>query len=240
MKPLEALRALGTGGEAPVEAKQRVQAALVASLSAMTASTAAAASAAAGGAGQSGPPVAGLTSSKVLAIAAGIWLIGGATGAALFGALRPQEVRVVYVDRPAPWTRSVPSATAPSAATAATTTSSTEPGPSDSSVVAAAAARRAPPTGALPSSELARERVLLDLARDKAARGEPASVLALAEQHRGQFPRGKLGEEREALAIRALISLGRVDEARMRARTFRLAYPNSILLPAIDSAMPAP
>ena len=42
MKPLETLRALGTGGEAPVEAKQRVYSALMASLGAVAATTAAA------------------------------------------------------------------------------------------------------------------------------------------------------------------------------------------------------
>src|SRR4051812_10282606 len=103
MKPLEALRALGTEREAPVEAKQRVHAALMASL-------AAGAAGATSVVGQAGslPPVgpaassvmAGFTSTKALVVAAGIWLMGGATGAALYGALHKQDVRVVYVERP--------------------------------------------------------------------------------------------------------------------------------------------
>src|SRR6478609_7769289 len=106
MKSLEALRALGTGGEAPVEAKQRVQAALMASLAAAAAASAGAAGASSAGQsgfvsmGPSAGPLAGLTSAKALTIAAGIWLMGGATGAALYSALHRQEVRVVYVDRP--------------------------------------------------------------------------------------------------------------------------------------------
>jgi len=59
-------------------------------------------------------------------------------------------------------------------------------------------------------------------------------------QHRRQFPRGRLAEERDALAIRALISLGRTTEARQRARAFRTAYPNSFLAPALESALSKP
>ena len=39
MKPLETLRALGTGGDAPADAKQRVYGALMASLAAPRANT---------------------------------------------------------------------------------------------------------------------------------------------------------------------------------------------------------
>ena len=42
------------------------------------------------------------------------------------------------------------------------------------------------------------------------------------------------------MAIRALHSLGRDDEARARAQAFRVAYPNSLLTPAIDSALFGP
>ncbi|HYP74461.1 MAG TPA: hypothetical protein VER12_00815 [Polyangiaceae bacterium] len=248
MKPLEALRALGTGGEAPVAAKHRVQAALIASLGAAVGGTVATAGAASAASttGQSAilsaapaagsPLLAGLTSAKALAIAGGIWLLGGTTGAALFGALRPQQLRVVYVERPvAPSSVATPP---PALSTATTASTPAEPAPSSSAMDTRA--RRALPSAAAQSSELARERALLDLARHKAAHGEPAGVLELAERHRTQFPHGKLGEEREALAIRALLSIGRADEARTRARAFRLAHPHSILLPMIDSAMPAP
>ena len=46
-----------------------------------------------------------------------------------------------------------------------------------------------------------------------------------------------MAEEREALAIRALLALGRGDEARERAAGFRAAYPHSFLTPVIDSAL---
>lgn len=233
MKPIETLRALGTGGEAPASAKQRVYGALMASLGAAAAVTAAAGIAKTSVAPAPAPLIAGLSSAKALAVAAGIWLIGGATGAALYGALHPQEVRVVYVDRPV-FSSPVP---APVTMPAPTASSAAAPPVIDQElkrVVAASAA------SASPASLLSRERALLDLARANAARGEPALVLAQTEQHRAQFPRGKLSEEREALAIRALHSLGRTDEVRSRAQAFRLAYPHSLLMPVIDSASSAP
>jgi len=102
------------------------------------------------------------------------------------------------------------------------------------------ATKRAVPTATVQGSDLARERALLELARANAARGEPALVLEQTEQYRAQFARGKLAEEREALAIRALLSLGRAGEARTRAAAFQLSYPNSLLAPAIDSALSIP
>ena len=220
MKSLEALRALGTGAEAPADAKQRVQAALLASIARSATS----------------PLIAGLTNAKVLAVAGGIWLMGGATGAALYGALRTQEVRVVYVDRPV-FSNGVAAPPAP----AASVMSAPTPAPSAASITPAdTGARHAVPAVTAQGSDLARERALLDLARAAAARGEPVLVLAQTERHRAQFPRAKLAEEREALAIRALLSLGRVSEARTRAEAFHRAYPNSLLAPAIDAALSAP
>jgi hypothetical protein len=231
VKPLETLRALGAGGEAPVEAKQRVYGALMASLAA----------AAAAGAGAVVEPaslaptpasIVGLTGTKALLIAGGIWLFGGATGAVLYGALHRREERVVYVDRPV-FSNSIASPPAESAASADASAAPLRSGPDPS-------ARRVAVASVKPPSELSRERALLDLARANAASGAQGLVLQQTELHRAQFPRGKLAEEREALAIRALLSLGRADEARSRARVFHLTYPNSFLTPAIDSALSAP
>jgi hypothetical protein len=233
MKPLETLRALGTGGEAPAEAKQRVYGALMASLGAAAASAGGSAAAKSATLAPAPTPlIAGLTSAKALLVATGIWLIGGATGAALYGVLHPQGVRVVYVDRPvlSAGVATLPAAPAPSASASITPVGS----------ATAQGAKRLSLPAASPASELSRERALLDLARANAARGEPASVLRQTESHRAQFAHGKLSEEREALAIRALLSLGRADDARARAQAFRLAYPNSFLTPVIDSAMSAP
>jgi len=233
MKPLETLRALGTGDEAPAEAKQRVYSALMASMAAVAATTTAATMVQSSALSSSPVPlIAGFSNAKALAVAAGIWLIGGATGATLYSALHQQEVRIVYVDRPVLQTSAVasPAEIAPRASTV-------------SAPLAAAvdpSSKPASATSASLASQLSRERALLDLARASAARGEPAISLQQTERHRAQFPRGKLSEEREAMAIRALHSLGRDDQARARAQAFRVAYPNSLLTPAIDSAMFGP
>jgi hypothetical protein len=58
-------------------------------------------------------------------------------------------------------------------------------------------------------------------------RSDPAAALALAEQHRTQFSRGTLAQEREVLAVEALLRLGRRSAAGQRARAFERRYPES-------------
>lgn len=99
---------------------------------------------------------------------------------------------------------------------------------------------RPPPS--VPSPELdakgaAAERALLDAARVAIAQGEAERALEVVERHRQEYPRGSLAEEREALAVRALVKVGRHDEARARAARFEAAYPNSIALPAVKAAI---
>jgi hypothetical protein len=67
---------------------------------------------------------------------------------------------------------------------------------------------------------------LLQDAQD-ALRSDPARALALANQHAQRAPRGALAQEREVIAIEALVKLGRRGEARQRAARFEAAYPNS-------------
>ncbi|WP_394835165.1 hypothetical protein LVJ94_52570 [Pendulispora rubella] len=88
--------------------------------------------------------------------------------------------------------------------------------------------------------DITREREVLDAARAALARGRPEDAIAAAERHAQKWPRGYLVEEREAVLIQALALGGRRDEAERRANTFRKAYPQSILLPAIDAALTSP
>lgn len=62
---------------------------------------------------------------------------------------------------------------------------------------------------------LAEEVALLDRAR-AALGASPAEALALTAEHAARFPQGKMGMEREIVAIDALRRLGRADEARAR------------------------
>jgi hypothetical protein len=243
MTPLQTLRALGSGEEAPVEAKERVYSSVLAALDA--AALVAAGSLTLPKSDASLPPaplpsaVLTTVSAKTLAVAAGIWLIGGVTGAALYSALRPTREHVIYVDRPV---LSAPVATA----VGSTGSASGESAPPVALSPLSVQTRPSAGTQALPgaasdsSSQLARERALLDVARADAARGEPALALEHATQHGRQFPNGHLAEERDALIVRALSALGRIPEARRRAQAFHAAYPHSFLTSAIDSEIATP
>jgi hypothetical protein len=101
-----------------------------------------------------------------------------------------------------------------------------------------AAAPSASAAAPKPRGDLTLEREILDAANAALAHGRPADALALAERHAEQWPRGFLGEEREVVRIQALAASGRRDEAQRRATAFRASHPKSMLLPAIDAAVP--
>ena len=71
------------------------------------------------------------------------------------------------------------------------------------------------------------EVALLEQARKALQDGDAAHALDLASEHQRHFADGILVEEREALAIEALVKLGRVDPARSRWTTFASSYPRS-------------
>jgi hypothetical protein len=56
----------------------------------------------------------------------------------------------------------------------------------------------------------------------------------LLEQHRRQWPHGGLVQEREVLAIRALIQAGAAIEARARIDRFLRDFPGSTLIATVD------
>lgn len=87
--------------------------------------------------------------------------------------------------------------------------------------------------------DLGMERALIERARMASARGDNASALAALDRHAQDFPRGRLTEEREALAIQALVQAGRLEEARGRAARFRTRFPSSVFLAAISAALGA-
>jgi hypothetical protein len=67
---------------------------------------------------------------------------------------------------------------------------------------------------------------LLRRAHDALA-SDPARALALTDDHTRRFPGGMLGQERELLAIEALVRMGRVGQARVRAASFLQRFPES-------------
>lgn len=64
---------------------------------------------------------------------------------------------------------------------------------------------------------------------------DPAEGLRLADLHRQRFPSGSLAQERELIAIDALVRLGRYEEAHARVATFRSIYPRSAHLRRLEA-----
>lgn len=117
--------------------------------------------------------------------------------------------------------------------TAASSLAALAPAPS-----AAPAATEAPPRGPspMPSGQVA-ERRLLDEARTALLQGDGLRCLHTAERHRARFPSGVFREERDALILRALLSLGRQEEAAAELTRFQARYPESLLRSALESAV---
>ena len=77
---------------------------------------------------------------------------------------------------------------------------------------------------------------LLERAQD-ALRSRPAEALALCNDHAQRFPGGMLVQEREVIAIEALIKTGRKDEARRRADRFKARFPGSSHTRRLDALL---
>ncbi len=67
---------------------------------------------------------------------------------------------------------------------------------------------------------------LLERAQD-ALRSRPAEALALTNEHAQRFPGGMLSQEREVIAIEALVKTGRKAEAKKRVEKFKTRFPGS-------------
>lgn len=93
-------------------------------------------------------------------------------------------------------------------------------------------------TATIADAALARERGLVETARSAVVRRDGASALAAIGDHEREFPNGRMAEEREVLAIQALLTTGREAEARARATRFRQRYPNGLFRPLVDDLVP--
>jgi hypothetical protein len=79
-----------------------------------------------------------------------------------------------------------------------------------------AAPNAAAPSASASGDPFAEELALLEAGR-AALGSSPARALELAASHAARFPAGRLGAEREMLAIDALVRLGQRAEAQRRA-----------------------
>lgn len=233
----------------PAARRDRVLARVDASVIALTAAGAAAHAATAGAAAPLGAAdsvaarLGHLVRSK-LTIASVALTVGASSGAAVGyrAGERAAETRRPPIASASSPTRAVQSAQ--SASAAPTTSAETPPSPANSPldarsvVVPRSTATASARTEASDRDEsFAREVALIQMARTALARGDNAGALGATEEHRRRFPRGRMVEERESIAIQALASAHRNDEAHARATQFKANYPRSILLPAIDMAL---
>jgi hypothetical protein len=76
------------------------------------------------------------------------------------------------------------------------------------------------------SASIASEVDLLQRA-NAAVKADPAQALSLAAEHRRRFPSGNLAQEREVIAIKALLALGEQARAREALTHFQNNYPRS-------------
>lgn len=71
------------------------------------------------------------------------------------------------------------------------------------------------------------EEIALLARAHEALHAQPSQSLALCQQHRVQFAQGHFAQEREAVAIEALVYLHRTQEAEQRWNEFKARYPTS-------------
>ena len=81
------------------------------------------------------------------------------------------------------------------------------------------------------------EELALLVRANRALVKSPASALTLADEHTRRFPASGMDQERELIAITALVDLGQTAEAHRRAAQFTRAHPGSIYQPRIDKAL---
>lgn len=157
---------------------------------------------------------------KVVGVVAVAGAVGGGTVAVATRAAREEPTPAGIVEAPSATTR----------ARVAEPAASLPPRVDPLSLPSAEPSARATPTTALaksaPPPRPEDEVRLLERAQD-ALKTRPAEALALCDEHARAHPSGMLAQEREVIAIEALVKTGRMAEARARAAKFRARWPGS-------------
>lgn len=176
------------------------------------------------------------TAVRAGAVRAWTWLAvgfvsGGVAGAVAHAELATPETRTVYVDRVPRLAAAAPLPPPPAPAAV------TEPQapPSVASVVGA----RSPlaPASSEKAAELGLQIALLDRAREAFSSGDFKRSLELLREHSRRFPSSVLEQEREVLAIKALVRAGNRAEAQVRGQRFEARFPNSMLSDSVKKAL---
>jgi hypothetical protein len=78
---------------------------------------------------------------------------------------------------------------------------------------------------------------VLQPAQRAVARKDFTSALVAIAEHQRRFPSGRLAEEREALRVKALLGLGRSEDAQRAGAGFRKRFPRSALGRRMDKML---
>lgn len=200
--------------------------------------------------GAPAPAPAPVLTAKTLALVAAGTIFGGFTGAGIHAALTkpppPAPAPVVAVAPVVPAVAPPPVVDAPPVAPEEEEELVEQPTPSSPEIATPKkGTKQRTKKGTLvpvvtSDEALAQERSIIETARAALSRGRAEEALAETERHAAMFPTGRLAEERESLAIQALMTVGRTSEARQRAATFQQQHPRSLLLPLIRKLMATP
>jgi hypothetical protein len=149
---------------------------------------------------------------------------GGSTAVAAPGAVVREAVRPAAEPTPAVLVPQLPAQ--PAANAHVHPAQSSKLRLAGSAMAGSAAPRRAAQPTRTGSDDVDAELALLERARAE-VRPNPARALALTAEHAQRFAHGTLAEEREVIAIEALLVRGRAAAAQARARRFFTDYPAS-------------
>lgn len=174
-------------------------------------------------AGVDAKPTATWPARRAFGLAGLTFVVGAALGAVTMLPIPKSQPQVVYVEQP------LASVVVPIASRAPVVQPPLiTPAVPEAHATAPSAVRRSD------VDTLGAERALIEDAREKLARGEARDALTKLDEHAHRFPNARLSEEREALAIQALVNAGRHEEAKARATAFRAKWATSVYAPAVD------
>jgi hypothetical protein len=174
---------------------------------------------------------AGLTGAKVVAVAAVVAGFAAVGGYLLIAAGKPRPAAVVaraaVPPVPAPPPPPVPAIGATESPADAPPAAADEltPQPPPARKIAIHPAR--PGAASSSAGRLREETTMIRDARQALRQGDAARALRLLDECRRLFPGGVLQQERELLAIEALVKSGRTAQASARAAAFLRRYPDS-------------
>jgi hypothetical protein len=93
------------------------------------------------------------------------------------------------------------------------------------------------PRPSTPAVDPAAEAALVQSAEAALVGGDGANALALTREHATRFPAGAHAEERDRIAIEALVRLGRAGDAHAAAERFFARYPRSIYRARVEALL---